>query len=151
MVAGCIDVRNGVSTTGHGALARAAVPDTGGLAADGDLAAESAGVLGVLADFHLLDLLTQRSTVAVGKGLVSVDCKSLSSMFDSLQGIRRVSSNRKLRIHRRESPSAVPFVLRFCQSVHRSDARLSSQQSRRIKKSNFPASLGTGLSCMTGK
>lgn len=70
-----VDVRNGVSTTGHGALARAAVPDTGRLAADGDLAAESAGVLGVLADFHLLDLLTQRSTVAVSRGSVSVGCK----------------------------------------------------------------------------
>lgn len=56
---------DGVGTSGHGALARAAVPDTGGLAADGDLTAESAGVLGVLGDFHLLDLLTQGSTVAV--------------------------------------------------------------------------------------
>lgn len=90
------DVRNGVSTTGHGALARAAVPDTGRLAANGDLAAESAGVLGVLADFHLLDLLTQRSTVAVGTGLAFVCCRvclpySIRSDNDLCVAMREVS------------------------------------------------------------
>lgn len=60
-----MNVRNSVGTAGNGALARAAVPDTGGLAADGDLTAESAGVLGVLGDLHLLHLLSERGTIAV--------------------------------------------------------------------------------------
>ena len=58
-------VRDGVGTTGNGAAAATAVPDTDGLAADGDLAAESAGVLGVLGNFHLLHLLTQGGTVTI--------------------------------------------------------------------------------------
>ena len=58
------DARNDVSTTSNGALARLAVPDTGSLALDGGLSAEGASVLGVLGDFHLLDLLSQGSTVA---------------------------------------------------------------------------------------
>lgn len=57
-------VRDGVGATSDGALAGLAVPDTGRVSADGDLAAESAGVLGVLGDLHLLHLLTQGSTVA---------------------------------------------------------------------------------------
>jgi hypothetical protein len=56
-------VRDGVGATSDGALAGLAVPDTGRVAADGDLAAESAGVLGVLGDLHLLHLLTQGSTI----------------------------------------------------------------------------------------
>ena len=59
------NARDGVSTTGDGALARLAVPDTGSLSSDGNLSAESAGVLGVLGDFHLLHLLSQGGTVAV--------------------------------------------------------------------------------------
>jgi hypothetical protein len=39
---------------------------------DGDLAAESAGILGVLGDFHLLHLLTQGSTVTIQLRLVSL-------------------------------------------------------------------------------
>lgn len=37
------------------------------MTADGNLAAESAGVLGVLGDFHLLHLLTQGGTVTMGE------------------------------------------------------------------------------------
>merc|ERR1712054_561647 len=54
---------DGVGTTSDNALAALAVPDADSLAADGDLAAEGAGVLGVLSDFHLLHLLTQGGTV----------------------------------------------------------------------------------------
>lgn len=76
-------LRDGVSTTGGGLLAGAAVPDTDGLTLDSVLAAELAHVAGVLCDlgrlstfhpscaasfqvcthFHLLDLLTERGTV----------------------------------------------------------------------------------------
>jgi hypothetical protein len=66
------DARNGVSTTSNGSLARLAVPDTGSLSLDGGLSAEGASVLGVLGDFHLLDLLSQGSTVARDSVLVSV-------------------------------------------------------------------------------
>lgn len=60
-----MNVRNDVGTAGDGALARLAVPDTSGVAANIDFAAEGAGVFGVLSDFHLLDLLTQGSTVTI--------------------------------------------------------------------------------------
>jgi hypothetical protein len=66
---GCGD---SVGTTGHGALAGLAVPDADGLPLHGDLAAESAGVLGVLGDFHLLHLLTQGSTVTVDEFMSAV-------------------------------------------------------------------------------
>jgi hypothetical protein len=58
------DVRDSVGTTSNSLVARLAVPDTDGMTLDVDLAAESASVLGVLCDFHLLDLLTQGSTVS---------------------------------------------------------------------------------------
>ncbi|KAL6403839.1 putative RPL43B-60S large subunit ribosomal protein [Ilyonectria robusta] len=58
-----LDARDGVSTTSNGALARLAVPDTGSVSSDGGLAAEGAGVLGVLGDFHLLHLLSERGTI----------------------------------------------------------------------------------------
>jgi hypothetical protein len=57
------DIRDDVSATSDGALAGAAVPDTGRVTTDGNLSAESAGVLGVLGDFHLLHLLTEGGTV----------------------------------------------------------------------------------------
>jgi hypothetical protein len=38
---------------------------------DGGLAAEGAGVLGVLGDFHLLHLLTEGGTVTIGDSSVS--------------------------------------------------------------------------------
>lgn len=53
----------GPSTTGHDLLAGTALPDADGLALDRVLAAESAGVLGVLRDLDLLDLATERGTV----------------------------------------------------------------------------------------
>lgn len=53
----------GPSTTGNDLLAGTALPDADSLALDRVLAAESAGVLGVLRDFDLLDLTTERSTV----------------------------------------------------------------------------------------
>ena len=48
----------------HRLLAALAVPDARRLTLDCDLAAERAGVFAVLADFDLLDLLAERSTVA---------------------------------------------------------------------------------------
>lgn len=54
---------NDVGTAGNSLPAGVAVPDTGGVTLDGRLAAEGAGVLGVLGDFHLLHLLTQGGTV----------------------------------------------------------------------------------------
>lgn len=47
----------------HSLPAALAVPNAGRVTLDGRLAAEGASVGGVLGDFHLLDLLTQGSTV----------------------------------------------------------------------------------------
>lgn len=55
---------HGVSTPRYCLLACLACPDTGGIALDGILSAESAGVLGVLGDLNLLDLFPQRCTIA---------------------------------------------------------------------------------------
>jgi hypothetical protein len=60
---GEVDVREGVGATGDSLLARLAVPDTGGVTLDGVLAAEGAEVAGVLRDFNLLHLLTERGTI----------------------------------------------------------------------------------------
>jgi hypothetical protein len=60
---GGFDVREGVGATGDSLLARLAVPDTGGVTLDGVLAAEGAEVAGVLRDFNLLHLLTERGTI----------------------------------------------------------------------------------------
>lgn len=49
----------------NSALAGLAVPDTNRVTLDAGLAAESADVLGVLGNFHLLDRLTERSTVSL--------------------------------------------------------------------------------------
>lgn len=61
-----LHVRDDVSSSGNGLLARLARPDTDRVATDGGLSAEGADVTGVLGDFHLLDLLTQGGTVSVG-------------------------------------------------------------------------------------
>lgn len=60
---GEIDVREGVGATGDSLVARLAVPDTGGVTLDGVLAAEGAGVTGVLRDFDLLHLLTEGGAI----------------------------------------------------------------------------------------
>ena len=65
-----LDIRDGVGTTGDSLLAGSAVPDTSGVTLDGNLSAEGACVTGVLGDFHLLDLLTERGTVTVDFALV---------------------------------------------------------------------------------
>lgn len=62
---GRCDLRDGVGTTGDGLVAALALPDTNSLALHGVLAAEGADVTGVLRNFGLLDLLTQRGTVSV--------------------------------------------------------------------------------------
>jgi hypothetical protein len=58
-----IDIRNEVGTAGNGTLARFAVPDASRVALDSGLAAEGASVTSVLADLHLLHLLSQGGTV----------------------------------------------------------------------------------------
>lgn len=50
------------------------------MTADSDLSAESAGVLGVLGDFHLLHLLTERGTITVGR-MVSM---AVRNMIDTI-------------------------------------------------------------------
>ena len=60
-----LDLRDSPGTTGNGLVAALALPDADSLALDGVLAAECAGVAGVLGDFHLLHLLTERGTVSV--------------------------------------------------------------------------------------
>jgi hypothetical protein len=55
---------HGVRAASQGLLAALALPDANNLALDGVLAAEGAGVGGVLRDLRLLDLLTNHGTVA---------------------------------------------------------------------------------------
>lgn len=59
------NVRNDVGTTSDRLLASLAFPDADRLALNRNLSAECAGVLCVLADFHLLHLLTQRGTISL--------------------------------------------------------------------------------------
>lgn len=47
------NLRDGVGATSDGLVACPAVPDADGVTLDGGLAAEGAGVAGVLGDFHL--------------------------------------------------------------------------------------------------
>jgi hypothetical protein len=61
------NVRDSVCSSSDGLVARLAVPDTNGVTLDSGLSTEGADVFGVLCDFHLLDLLSQRSTVSVKK------------------------------------------------------------------------------------
>lgn len=60
-----LHIRQDVCTSSNRLLARLAVPDTGRVALDGHLSAERAGVLCVLLNFDLLDLLTERCTISV--------------------------------------------------------------------------------------
>ena len=57
--------RESVGTTSDSLVARAAVPDTSRVSLYAVLSAECTGVSGVLGNFHLLNLLTERSTVSV--------------------------------------------------------------------------------------
>jgi hypothetical protein len=59
-----VNVRDGVCSSGDGLSTASAAPNSNGTTLDGYLAAESAGILGVLCDFHLLDLLSQRGTIS---------------------------------------------------------------------------------------
>jgi len=60
-----VDVRYGVCSSSDSLVACLAVPDSHRVSLDGRLSAEGADVFGVLCDFHLLDLLSQRCTVSV--------------------------------------------------------------------------------------
>jgi len=57
------DLRDSVSTTGHGLLTTLALPDTNGSTLDSILTTEGTGVGGVLSDFHLLYGLSERGTI----------------------------------------------------------------------------------------
>lgn len=60
---------------------------------DGHLSAEGAGVAGVLGDFHLLNLLTERGTVTVdfvlapcpGPDLIYIDCAFGSMVLKAVE------------------------------------------------------------------
>lgn len=99
------DVRDDVSSSGNGLLARLARPDTDRVATDGGLSAEGADVTGVLGDFHLLDLLTQGGTVSVG----------VQSVLFSLAVVYRIRIPIDVRLRRccsmRFSPPSA-FILR---------------------------------------
>ena len=88
------DVREGVGTTGDSLLARLAVPDTGRVTLDGVLAAEGAGVAGVLRDFNLLHLLTERGTIAVESMLVLVHDPGIFNSAQEIVECSRVYSYR---------------------------------------------------------
>jgi hypothetical protein len=60
-----LDLRDGPGSASNSLLAALAVPDTDSSALDSVLAAECANVSGVLCDFHLLHLLSERGTVSV--------------------------------------------------------------------------------------
>ena len=60
-------IRNGVGSSSDGLLARLAVPDADRVSLHGGLSAECADIFGVLSDFHLLDLLSEGSTVSARK------------------------------------------------------------------------------------
>jgi hypothetical protein len=94
-VAQCVDVRNSVGTASNGSLAGAAVPDTGGLSSDGNLTAESAGVLGVLGDFHLLHLLSQGGTVTIAS---CISFQFVLDYFPVVKFCRRVSCYSSLKV-----------------------------------------------------
>ena len=74
-----------ISTPSITLVAWLAVPDTGSGSLHGSLSAELADVLGVLRDFHLLHLLTQRGTIT--GSVLSDDSNLLSSL--GLQWRRR--------------------------------------------------------------
>lgn len=59
-----VDVRHSVCSSSDSLVARLAVPDSDGMSLDCGLSAECADVLGVLGDFHLLDLLSEGGTVS---------------------------------------------------------------------------------------
>lgn len=100
----CVDVRNSVGTASNGSLAGAAVPDTGGLSSDSDLTAESAGVLGVLGDFHLLHLLSQGGTVTITSRIsfqfvlglfpaTRIECRRVSRGISLEAAMNRISTS----------------------------------------------------------
>ena len=58
------NLRNCPCASGHGLLATLALPDADRLSLDCVLSTKGADVSGVLGDFHLLDLLSEGSTVS---------------------------------------------------------------------------------------
>lgn len=84
-------IRNDVSASGDGLLARLAVPDSDRVASNSGLSAERADVSCVLCDFHLLDLLTEGSTVSVGRERVSASSSLISFLLPIANCVPKLS------------------------------------------------------------
>lgn len=74
-----INLRDSPSTSGDGLAAGTALPDTNSSALNAVLAAECADVTGVLGDFHLLHLLSERGTVSIISPRLTFDLLPSSS------------------------------------------------------------------------
>lgn len=59
-----LHLRHSPGTASHCLLARTTIPDSNRMPFYRDFAAEGASVSGVLCDFHLLDLLSQRGAIS---------------------------------------------------------------------------------------
>lgn len=68
------NVRHSVCSSSDGLVASLAVPDTNRVSLDSGLSAEGADVSGVLGDFHLLDLLSERGTVSIWVNPLATRC-----------------------------------------------------------------------------
>lgn len=78
---------DGVSATGNGLLAGGTSPDTNGTSSNGGLSAEGAVVSGVLLDFQLLTLSSQRRTVS--DTVLTGDSNLLSSLSPGVSKSKR--------------------------------------------------------------
>lgn len=63
-------LRNSPRAAGDGLLADPAAPDADAVSFDRVLAAEGAGVAGVLGDFHLLDLFAEGGAISTVRGML---------------------------------------------------------------------------------
>jgi hypothetical protein len=70
-----------ISTTSHDLFASLALPDTSCLSLNSSLTAESAAILGMLSDFHLLDDLSQGGTISGTVFTANSDLLSMLSLF----------------------------------------------------------------------
>ncbi|CAL3968638.1 unnamed protein product [Diplocarpon coronariae] len=64
VIGGPVYVRHSVRSSSDSLIARLAIPDSDGMSLDVGLSAKRTDVLGVLSDFHLLNLLSQGCTVS---------------------------------------------------------------------------------------
>ena len=76
-------VRDSPCSAGNSLLAGLALPDSDGFALHSVLAAEGTGVSGVLGNFHLLDLFTERGTVSEKGDILTFDTGRLGPMVET--------------------------------------------------------------------